>query len=196
MDMKLVYIILTAFFTSICYYIASLLLNRKQAGDRLFTLLASIKTELLTLKDREQELVGNIIEEAKKDSDYPLKKVPLIGLIKPSFEYFTVYDNSSHELIGLLRNKSKTLAPDIAKTYLLVKGYYDEIIYFPELDKMRTDPSDYMKNHEVCPDGKITYIKNDSALINYFNNFILRDRKAILKTIDNIVSEINIILGS
>ncbi|MHB1664254.1 MAG: hypothetical protein ACYCT7_03185 [bacterium] len=149
----------------------------------------------MTLKDRERELVGGIIEEAKKDSDYPSKKVPLIGLIKPSFEYFTVYDNSSHELIGLLRNKNNILAIDITKTYLLIKSYYDEIIYFPEVDKMRTDPSDYKKNHEVCPDGKRTYIKDD-ALINYFNNVILRDRERILKNIDNIVSEINIILGS
>ena len=36
----------------------------------------------------------------------------------------------------------------------------------------------------------------ESLSISPFNNFILRDRKAILKTIDNIVSEINIILGS
>ena len=122
-------VILTAVSTALFEYYFNIKRDRLNKKDRLLILLVSIKTELSVIKKREQEIIGNVINETDKSNKKDI--APIIGLLKTNQDYFTIYNNSSHELIGLIsQNKElKELQKDIVEVYTLAKGYFDELVY-------------------------------------------------------------------
>ncbi len=194
-------VILAAVLTALFEYYFNIRRDRQNKKDRLLILLVSIKTELSVIKEREQEIVGNAIDETNKSNKKDI--APIIGLLKTNQDYFTIYNNSSHELIGLIgQNKElKELQKNIVKIYTLAKGYFDELVYYGELC------ADCIENGYIAPKllkivqklgmfnlSNKTHIK-DKTVFNYYN-YIKEERKKLLCLVDNVISDIDKLLAT
>lgn len=194
-------VILTAISTALFEYYFDIKRDRLNKNDRLLILLVSIKTELSAIKKREQEIIGNIIDDADKSNKEEI--APIAGLLKTNQDYFTIYNNSSHELIGLIgQNKElKELQKDIVEVYIMAKGYFDELIYYGELcvDRIKSGfiapklIENCQKLGIVDFSGK-TYIR-DKTVFNYYN-YIKKERKILLYLVDKVILNIDNFLES
>lgn len=61
-------VILTAVLTALFEYYFNVKRDRQNKKDRLLILLVSIKAELSVIKKREQEIIGNVIDETDKSN--------------------------------------------------------------------------------------------------------------------------------
>ena len=178
--------------------------EKSKEKNRLLTLLISIRTELTVLMEREKELLENIFKEANKNKK---DGAPMnIGLLKPTHSYFTVYDNSSHELIGSIgrNNNNEKLAKNITKAYLIAKSYFDELVYYSELwnkyvNENTKEGKDFYAKYVETDQTGTPYAKSQSgAIYNYFTYVLKKDRESLLsitseviREIDNVVSKAN-----
>ncbi len=194
-------VILTAVSTALFEYYFNIKRDRLNKKDRLLILLVSIKTELSVIKKREQEIIGNVINETDKSNKKDI--APIIGLLKTNQDYFTIYNNSSHELIGLIsQNKElKELQKDIVEVYTLAKGYFDELVYYGELcaDKIKSGfiaPKllENCQKLEMVDFSNKTHIK-DKTVFNYYN-YIKKEREKLLCLVDNVISDIDKLLAA
>lgn len=188
-------IILTSVITALVEYRFNIERDRQNKKDRLLILLISIKTELSILIKREQEIIGNVIKETNEEGI-----APIIELLRTNQDYFTIYNNSSHELIGLIGRKNEELQKNIVEAYTLAKSYFDELVYYRELC------ADYIKNGYIFPKIKNlaeklklidfsnkTHIK-DKTVYNYYN-YIKEERKKLICLVDSVISDIDKLLA-
>ena len=180
--------------------------EKSKEKNRLLTLLISIRTELTVLMEREEELMGNFFKEAKEKDGAPMD----IKLLKPTHSHFTVYDNSSHELIGSIgrNNKNKELAENITKAYLIAKSYFEELVYYSELwdrymdkklwmkktmDEKTEESKNFSKKYvEVDTKTGTTYVKKPiGAIYNYFTDVLKKDRESLLSITSEVIREID-----
>lgn len=82
-------VILTAVLTTFFEYYFNIKRDRQNKKNRLLILLASIKTELFIIKKREQEIIGNAIDETDKSKNKE-DIAPIIRLLKNNQDYFTI----------------------------------------------------------------------------------------------------------
>lgn len=165
--------------------------------NRFLILLLSIRTELSVLMKREKDLIGDIIEKTKEEDGAPFG----IGLLKPNHAYFTVYDNSSYELIGLIGRNNKELAEKVTKAYLIAKSYYDELIYYPEIwDKYVNENTkegfeNYRNHVHTDIETGVSYAKKSiGAIYNYYWYVLKRDRDTLIPLVEEVIKEIDEIL--
>ncbi|MHB1647113.1 MAG: hypothetical protein EVG15_09245 [Candidatus Acididesulfobacter diazotrophicus] len=194
-------VILTAVLTTFFEYYFNIKRDRQNKKNRLLILLASIKTELFIIKKREQEIIGNAIDEIDKSNNNKEDIAPIIRLLKNNQDYFIIYNNSSHELIGLIGQKNEELQKNIVESYTLAKTYFVELIYYGELYV------DYIKNGYIAPKllengqkleivdfSNKTHIKN-KTIFNYYN-YIKEERKKLFRLVDRVISDIDKLLES
>lgn len=96
--------------------------TKELENKKMLNFASAIYIELTSLKERYMEIAGNLIE--KIDAD---KEIPIIGILQTNQSYFTVFDNLSPDLLGLLNSET---SKNIINAYINVKALFDELVAF------------------------------------------------------------------
>ena len=167
--------VVTTIATSIIiHYIKNIIDSRATAKRKRKAVLAALIAELESLFDLIKNRLGQV-------RDLPMENKPLVTI--PIYNnYFRVFDGLAPDLSAI---DSTELASRVIRTYMEVKGLYDDVIGFStlslELIKLLTT-----ENETASPRVQ-RYIQSQ---ISYFDNLTQRDAPKVLQGMESLIQDL------